>query len=105
MRDLDHIVEMHKVAAARRREGRPIWDKHIRLGDIFYDDSISFADKRDQIVSRIRASGWLDGRDEFDELVETVNEGLAGAEDEDEFDAAWDVVYDFADIERVWIGI
>ena len=101
-RTVDHIVETHKLAQQRRDAGLPIWDKRLDVSDLFHHD-LPFADFRDRVVQRIRNSGWLDGRDEFDELVELVNEHLAYAQDVKEFDELWDAVYDHADTDRVWI--
>lgn len=102
-RTVDHIVETHQLAQQRRDAGLPIWDKKIDVSAVFRNEDLSFAERRDAIVERIRKSGWLDGRDEFDELVELVNDHLAFAEDVKEFDDLWDSLYDIADFDRVWI--
>ena len=102
-RTVDHIVATHQLAQQRREAGQPVWDRKLNLADIFHNDALSFVESRDAIVRRIRISGWLDGRDEFDDLVELVNDHLAYAEDVKEFDELWDAVYDHADADRVWI--
>ncbi len=99
----DHRVEMHRLASQRRTEGKPIWDRKIDLKDVFHNDAMTFEEKRDAIVGRIRASGWLDGRGEFDELVMFVEE-LADTDNLEWFDSVWDHIYDIADRDRVWIG-
>lgn len=98
----DHRVAMHRLATERRAQGKPIWDRKIRLGDVFDNDEFTFEQKRDTIVSRLRSSGWLNGRDECDELVTLVEE-LAAATDVEWFDSVWDLIYDHADYDRVWI--
>lgn len=102
-RTVDHIVETHQIAQERRAAGLPIWDKRIDVSAVFHDDDLSFTERRDAIVERIRKSGWLADRDEFDDLVELVNDHLAYAEDVKEFDELWDALYDHADVDRVWI--
>jgi hypothetical protein len=93
---------MHRLATERRAAGKPIWDRKIRLGDVFHNDAMTFEQIRDTTVKRIRASGWLEGRDEFDDLMLAVEE-LAEAEDVKHFDMVWSAIYDEADYDRVWI--
>lgn len=99
---VEHKVEMFQIGQERRRDGRPMWDHKITVADFFHNDAMSFEEKRDAIVHRLRTSAWLKGRDEFDNIVEAVD-GLANAEDTGEFDGWWDEIYDIADAERVWI--
>ncbi len=99
----DHRVEMHRLARERVAAGMPVWDRRVNVADVFHDEAMSFIERRDAIVARLRSSGWLDGRDEFDGLVEAVD-GLANADDDDEFNAWWDEIYDHADADRVWIA-
>ncbi len=99
----DHRVEMHRLVTQRRAEGKPIWDRKIQLRDVFHNDGMAFDQRRDAIVRRIRSSGWLDGRDDSDNLVLLVEE-LAEVEDADALDNVWSDIYDEADYDRVWIG-
>lgn len=99
----DHRVEMHRIASQRRAEGKPIWDRKIQLKDVFHNESLAFDQRRDAIVSRIKASGWLEGRDDSDHLVLLVEE-LAEVGDADAFDEVWSDIYDEADHDRVWIA-
>jgi hypothetical protein len=98
----EHRADMFQLAADRRKAGKPIWDRKIRLADVFHAGHLTFERRRDLIAARLRASAWLTGRDEFDDLVLLVDD-LAEAEDADEFDAVWDAIYDAADEDRVWI--
>lgn len=102
MRTVEHIAEVHEIAAARRAKGQNVWAFTVKLGDVFHDDSKSFIERRDEIVRRLRTSRWLYGRDEPDSAMEAL-EGLAGAEDAKEFDGWLDELYDCADWERCWI--
>jgi hypothetical protein len=99
---VEHKVEMHRLARERVAAGKPVWGRKINLADVFHDETLTFEQRRDAIVARMRASSWLKGRDEFDGLVEAVD-GLADAEDADEFDGWWDDICDIADADRVWI--
>ena len=99
----DHKVEMHRLAQQRIAAGLPSWDRKISLADVFRNEDMSFGERRDAIVNRLRNSGWLDGRDEDDELRHAVDD-LAQAHDADEFDDVWNVIYGEADYDRVWIG-
>lgn len=102
-RTVEGIVEAHLAAAELRKAGKPIWSKRINLADVFHNEDLTFIQRRDAIVARIRRSGWLAQYDEYDELTQVVEE-LSEAENTDEFDGPWDVIYDYADIDRVWIS-
>ncbi len=102
-RTVDHIVETHRLAAERRAAGQPVWDRRINVADIWRNEALTFEQRRDAIVARLRTSAWLAGRNASDPLVEAVD-GLAAADDVDEFDGWWDEVYDHADYDRVWIA-
>ena len=97
-RSIEQITASHEATAERRRQGRPVWDKTLQLGDVFHAD-LPFEQIRDTIVTRIRESGWpednYDVADLIDELAETADGG--------EFDPVWNAVYDEADRDRVWI--
>lgn len=101
-RTVEHLVEVHRLAWARVAAGLPSWERRLDVAGVFHDGALTFEQRRDAVVARIRASGWLDGRDMFDGLVLAV-EGLEGADDVDEFDGWWDEIYDYADYDRVWI--
>ena len=99
----DHRVEMYRLATERRNAGRPIWAHKINLADVFHNDDLTFTEKRDAIVARIRATRWFKDCDEYDDLPQFVEE-LADARTPDEFDGPWDCIYDIADADRVWIA-
>lgn len=102
-RTLDHLVDVHRLARERVAAGLLVWDRKLDVSDVFHNDALTFEQRRDSIVRKIRNSGWLDGRDMFDDLVLAV-EGLENADDVDEFDGWWDEVYDHADYDRAWIS-
>jgi hypothetical protein len=77
------------------------WDHELRLGDVFHNEEMTFEDRRDAIVARIRKARWYD---EDDIALWEAVDGLANAEDTDEFDAWWDAFYDWCDAgKRVWV--
>ncbi len=96
---LDSLAAAHRAAAVRRAAGRPIWDRKIRLGDVFHNGAMTFAERRDAIVDRLRRSGWPGQNDNIAALLVD----LAEAQDAEKFDPIWDEVYDEADLDRVWI--
>lgn len=99
----DHRVEMYKLASGRSRRGLPVWAETINVGDVFHNEELTFEERRFAIVARIQASKWYKRENkECGELVYVLDD-LASAEDEDEFDSAWDEIYDLADYARVWI--
>lgn len=98
----EHRADMHRLATERRKAGLPVWDRKLRLADVWRNESMSFEERRDTIVARIRASEWFKEYDEHDELPEAVAE-LAEAPHANDFDDVWGWIYDIADVDRVWI--
>ena len=94
----EHRAEMFALASARRRSGQPMWSLTIRLGDVFRNAELSFPERRDAIVRRIRRTRWAQ-----DSRVAELLEELADTSDPDDFDGVWDELYDEADYDRVWI--
>lgn len=76
------------------------WLLTIDLKDVFHNEDLPFEQKRDEIVRRIRATGWHGDHPWLEEIVDN----LAESEDENDFDSWWDELYDVADIDRVWIA-
>jgi hypothetical protein len=99
-RTIESIVESHRAATELRKAGRPIWTYKVILKDIFHNDDLTFEQRRDAIVRRLRKSPWA--KDNYT-LSEYLDE-LADAEDADDFDYVWDAIYDEADRDRVWIA-
>jgi hypothetical protein len=99
----EHRADMHQLATERRAAGKPVWAHKINLADVFHNDDLTFEQKRDTIVRRIRATAWFKQYDDWADLPQFVEE-LADAADGDEFDGPWDCIYDIADADRVWIA-
>ncbi len=102
-RTVDHIVETHHLATERRRAGKPVWAHTLDVSSVFHNEDLTFEQRRDGIVALIKATGWYKGEDEYSELHE-ITENIADAANTDEFDSWWDVLYDAADYDRVWIN-
>ena len=98
-RTVESRIAAHHAAHQRQNEGRPIWDRVIRLGALFHDPDLTFTDRRDAIVARLRKSGWTDQNHGVADLVHD----LAIATDQPEFNDIWDEIHDEADIDRVFI--
>jgi hypothetical protein len=99
----DHKAEMFTLAQERRRAGKPSWEHRINLADIFHNDDLSFAEKRDAVVRRLRATTWFKAKDEYDSLSQYVEE-LSETEDIVGFGQVFDAIYDEADYDRAWIA-
>lgn len=81
------------------------WDHKLDLSDVFYDETRTFKQRRDEIVRRIKATAWFKAADaECDFTLTDTIEGLTEALDTDEFDAMWADFYDWCDDgKRVWV--
>lgn len=103
-RTIDHLVHTHQLARQRVAEGKPVWGRRIDVSDLFHNTALTFTQRRDAIVTRLKNTGWYIQADvaEFDGVYDTVHE-LANAEDAEEFNGWWDELYDLADIDRVYI--
>lgn len=99
---VEHKLAMHDLARSRIAAGQPVWVSTIRIGDVWKNETLTFTERRDAIVARIKATLWYRNADEFSQLHEIV-ENLAEAADGDEWDGWWDDFYDEADYARVWI--
>jgi hypothetical protein len=99
---VEHKVEMRQLARERLDAGKPVWDRKIRLADVWRNEAMTFEQRRDAIVARLRASAWFKGYDEYDELPQSVEE-MADAETKAAFNDVMDEIYDIADADRVWI--
>lgn len=81
------------------------WAERIELKDIFHNEDLTFEQRRDAIVKRLQESSWYKmSCDDHPDMQELIDNDLAMAEDTDEFDVAWDILYDYADTDRVWIN-
>lgn len=79
------------------------WQHTIKLTGIIHNDELTFIEKRDAIVKKLKASSWYRRSDEDDELRETVEE-LSETTTIFDFDLVWSAIYDMADADKVWIA-
>lgn len=84
------------------------WKNTVKLGYVWQNDDLSFEEKRDEVVARLRQfevvdedyAGWPDP------CLEELLDELAETDDEDYFNMVWDAVYDWADTDhRLWIDL
>lgn len=100
-RTVDHIVETHRIARQRRTAGLPIWKYTLNVADVWSNEGMTFQQRRDAIVRRLRKSPWH----RSSETVRDLTYELADSETPDEFNVPWDALYDEADYDRVWIKL
>ena len=79
----------------------PTWKYKLQLADVWRNDDLTFIERRDEVVRRIKDSQFWDEDDT--ELYDIVDE-LADTDTPDYFDQVWDAFYDWADAERVWVA-
>jgi len=84
----------------------PVWHIRIDVSDVFRNETMTFEERRDAIVNRLRTSRWFGLRHDEDdrEQLQLLLEELADVSDVDEFDGVWSWIYDEADADRVWIS-
>lgn len=80
----------------------PAWKRTIYLKDVWRNEELTFEQRRDEIVKRIRESSWLDSSSDPAVLNECLDM-LAEAPNTRYFDADFSNIYDLADVDRVWI--
>lgn len=72
------------------------WKHKVRTGDVFANDELSFEERRDELVRRLRMSpAAIDGIN-GEELVALLEEA-AETKTTDDFDSVWDDIYDLCD--------
>lgn len=106
-------AEMHQLAQDRLNRGLPSWAATLRLKDFYHNDLLTFEEKREKIVFRIKQlalykaaertiedpslKGWRDAK----RFLGLIKE-LAGSDAED-FDELFGQFYDWADVNRIWV--
>ena len=80
------------------------WNRIVRIGDLISSDVLSFEQKRNEVVRRLRKSSAIRDGDKGELLRELVDE-LAETTNGDEYDWVMDDVYDLADDGKwLWLG-
>lgn len=75
------------------------WVESINLSSVWKNDLLSFEETRDSVVHRIRSSDWYFNNPSLQGVVDD----LSASEDAAEFDDYFQVIYDLADVDRIWI--
>lgn len=124
-KDLDRLVECHRVSRERIAAGRPVWDRTINIKPILYRDqgnetpehAASVANEIGALIRTSVPAGWLDwDSDDCDETLLEIVEGMeclrpdSYANESDGYTPLEDLnnmlagLYDWADDKRVWLG-
>ena len=100
-RTIEHIMESHSLAEARRKAGRPIWDGNIIVN---LAGLTTFEQNRDAWVAALKRSAWYAKLDTDDELRLGIEE-MSETDDPNEFDVVLSDVYDALDLARYWVDV
>lgn len=123
-RNLDNIVESHRLATERRRAGKHIWDRTIDIKEILRRDprnkteahAAAVANEIGNLVRSKVPSEWLDwNSEELDEELAIIVDGMDALRadsyaDDPHFSALQDFnemlagLYDWANLKRIWLG-
>lgn len=80
------------------------WRMRIELVDVWQSKTLTFEEKRDEIVRRVRASGWATAPWASPTYIESCLRDLARCTNVKWFDRIWNDVRSEADIDRVWLA-
>jgi hypothetical protein len=77
------------------------WRYSLDVSDVWKSANLTFDQQKAEIVNRLKRHVWYF---ENEELREEVVPGIAAATNVYEFDKWWDILYDLADEDRVWVA-
>lgn len=125
-RTVEHIVACHQAAGVLREAGKPIWAKRIDVKAILHEDQRNESPEHIAAISRriaalIRSqapASYFDiGHSDFDfdfldaiEAMETctivalAEDKANGCEAVEMFNGWLETLYDWADVNRIWLG-
>lgn len=122
-RSLDIITESHRLANERRAQNKPAWDSKIDIRSIIKRDQgredaqyvVGIANEIGELLKHKVPSEYLDVESEncdwefmeaVDALCQMTVEEFEGDEAGavEEFNGRLSEVYDWADLNRVWLG-
>lgn len=81
----------------------PTWRYTVDLKGVWRNEEMTFEERRDEIVRRLRESRWFKSHEEGSWLHSIVEE-LADTESIPDFDRVFNAIYDEADADRAWIA-
>lgn len=79
---------------------RQPWRMTVHLIDVFHNQDMTYEERRDAIIGRLRTK-WVEA--DGGPLDRTI-EDLADAIDVEEFDDVWAEILERADVDRVWLA-
>lgn len=80
------------------------WNFTLELWDVWTNEALTFEDKRDEIVRRIRTAPFW-GRDDMEWFaLQDIALSIQDAANTGEFDREFRWFYDWADKHRVWVA-
>ena len=125
-RTVEHIVSCHQAARSLREAGKPIWNKSIDIKAIIHEDQgnesaehVSAISRRIAALIRHKApAAYFDvGHEDFDfdflDVIEAMENCTVKELAEDKANGCeavkmlngWlEVIYDWADVNRIWLG-
>lgn len=102
----DHRVAMHRLVQQRTKDGLPTWDQTVDVSSVWGtyggETEEGLEEFRDRVVAVLRDTRWYREHGPTSELHAVVEE-LSDVDSVDYFNRVWEVVYDLADYDRVWI--
>ena len=81
------------------------WDKTVDIKGILRDEDLTFEEKRDAIVAKVKRSSWYKKQDPADfPVLHQIIEEMQDSDEVEWFDSTLAALYDEADYDRVWLG-
>lgn len=108
----EHRAEMHRIATDLRSRGIDPWHGgRVDVSDVFHNDDLTFEQKRDAIVARIKRlpaykqaeASYADPDSDYDKDLYNLVDEMSDVDDVQHFDFVWSAFYDWADYARVWV--
>lgn len=101
---LTSVVSLVTIDTMSTTTRKTQWDHIIKIGDVIYDDDLTFEQKRDAVVKRILKSSAVRDGTRGEELRALAGE-LGEAADADDYDWIIGDIYDLADAGKwLWLG-
>ena len=103
-RTIESLVNHHTESARRRAAGLPAWDHRIKIKHLLTDDDSDANARRvgNALHTILTRSTWI--KNTTDPGLEDAVNNLHEAPDADDLNYWLDIIYDYADRDRVWLG-
>lgn len=99
-RDPEHAVQVHHIVRERIAQGEPVWAGTIQLRDLMRNEELTFEERRDGVVARLRTSRWVKAMDEMADVVCFLDE-LADTTTREDFEWVLEHIYREMDFDRI----